>query len=59
MATSQDILLNDTLQNQIEDIYNQTLSYQGQTNISQVNNDAPFKIYASALRSMTDYGNSL
>ena len=59
LSTPTDILLNDTLQEQIEDIYNQTLSYQGQTNISQVNNDLAFIVESSALRSMTDYGNSL
>jgi hypothetical protein len=38
------ILLNDTLQSQLTEIYKWVLSYQEQTNISQVNNDLPFVI---------------
>ena len=53
LATPTAITLPTTLQNQIEDIYNTTMSYTGQTNISQVNNDAPFKIYASALKEIS------
>ena len=32
------------------------MSYEGTTNIGQVNNDKPFIISATALRSMLDYG---
>lgn len=41
-------LLNDTLQAQLNAIYEKALSYQDQTNISQVNDDLPFVIKASA-----------
>ena len=41
-------LLNDTLQTQLEDIYN-AQSYIGQTNILQENNDLPFNLIANAL----------
>lgn len=42
-------LLNDTLQEQINDIYYTMKSYKETTNISQVNNDLGFTIKASAL----------
>lgn len=42
------ILLNDTLQSQLTEIYEWTLSYQDQTNISQTNDDLPFVINAKA-----------
>ena len=38
-----------TLAEQLENIYQYLLSYKGQTNISQINNDLPFVISASAL----------
>ncbi len=38
-----------TLINQLEAIYNKATSYQDQTNITQVNNDLPFVITASAI----------
>ena len=41
-------ITNNTLKSQL-DIIEKALSKDGQTNISQINNDAPFKIYASAL----------
>ena len=44
LATPEYILLNDTLQSQLTEIYNWLVSYQDQTNISQVNNDLPFII---------------
>lgn len=47
------ILLNDTLQQQLDDIYYAMLSYQGQTNISQVNDDLPFEITSTALRDLS------
>lgn len=47
------VLLNDTLQSQLEYIYNQMLAYKGQTNISQINNDLPFIIDSTALKDLT------
>ena len=44
LFTPEYILLNDTLQSQLTEIYNWLVSYQEQTNISQVNNDLPFII---------------
>ena len=41
------ILLNDTLQEQLDNIYNWALSYKDQTNISQTNDDLPFVISAT------------
>lgn len=49
LATPTYTTLPTSLQNQLEAIYNTTISYTGQTNISQVNNDLPFIISASAL----------
>lgn len=49
LATPTYTLLNDTLQEQLTDIYNTLKSYNGQTNISQINNDLGFTIKASAL----------
>lgn len=46
-------LLNSTLQSQLDAIYEYALSYQEQTNISQVNNDLPFNIKASAVRDIS------
>lgn len=45
--------LNDTLQEQLETIYNLLKSYKGQTNISQINNDLPFIIDSTALKDLT------
>jgi len=42
-------LLNNTLQSQLETIYNKLLGYQEQTNISQENNDLAFNIKAKAV----------
>lgn len=53
LATPTYILLNDTLQSQLEYIYNQMLAYKGQTNISQINNDLPFIIDSTALKDLT------
>ena len=47
-------LLNDTLQTQLNNIKDKLLSYQNQTNISQVNNDRPFVIKASALKDISN-----
>lgn len=44
-----DTLLNNTLQTQLDNIYYNAMSYQGQTNVSQENDDLPFVISASAL----------
>lgn len=48
------ILLNDTLQTQLNNIYNKVLAYNTQTNISQVNNDLPFRLKLSAIRDMSN-----
>ena len=53
LATPTYTLLNDTLQSQLEYIYNQMLAYKGQTNISQINNDLPFIIDSTALKDLT------
>ena len=53
LSTPTYILLNDTLQSQLEYIYNQMLAYKGQTNISQINNDLPFIIDSTALKDLT------
>lgn len=45
-------LLNDTLQNQLDTIESMLLSYKGQTNISQVNNDLPFIMTSTALKEL-------
>ena len=53
LATPQYILLSDTLQHQLDDIYNWVESYPGQTNISQINNDLPFIISARAMKDLS------
>jgi len=53
MTTPQYILLNDTLQTQLNNIQ-KVLAYQDQTNISQVNNDLPFRLKLSAIRDMSN-----
>lgn len=53
LSTPEYIPLNDTLQSQLEYIYNQMLAYKGQTNISQINNDLPFIIDSTALKDLT------
>lgn len=53
LAASQYILLNDTLQHQLDDIYNWVESYPEQTNISQINNDLPFIISAHAMKDLS------
>ena len=53
-STPEYIPLNDTLQEQLTKIHNMLLSYKGQTNISQVNNDLPFEIVASALKDISN-----
>lgn len=54
LATPEYIPLNDTLQSQLTEIYNWVKAYQDQTNISQVNNDLPFVIKASALKDISN-----
>lgn len=44
LSTSTYTLLNDTLQSQLDTIESMLLSYKGQTNISQVNDDLPFEL---------------
>ena len=46
-------LLNNTLQSQLDTIESMLLSYKGQTNISQINNDLPFIIDSTALKDLT------
>ncbi|MCI6457185.1 MAG: hypothetical protein MSA56_05745 [Clostridium sp.] len=53
LVTPQYILLSDTLQHQLDDIYNWVESYPGQTNISQINNDLPFIISARAMKDLS------
>jgi hypothetical protein len=53
LNTPEYILLNDTLQEQLDIIESKLLSYKGQTNISQVNNDLPFVISSSALKDLS------
>ena len=50
LATPTYTLLNDTLQTQLTNIYNNMMSKKGQTNLSQVNDDLPFNISAKALK---------
>ena len=45
---------NDTIQEQLEDIYNNMLSYEGQTYVSQVNDDLPFNINSTAIKDLND-----
>ncbi len=51
-ATPTNEKFNDTIQEQLEDIYNNMLSYEGQTNISQENADLPFNIEATAIKDL-------
>lgn len=51
LATPTFTLLSDTLQEQLEHIYNELLSYSPQTNISQTNADLPFVITANGIKS--------
>lgn len=53
LAQPQYILLSDTLQHQLDDIYNWVESYPEQTNIFQINNDLPFIISAHAMRDLS------
>ena len=54
LATPTNELFNDTIQDQLEDIYNNMLSYEGQTNVSQVNDDLPFNINSTAIKDLND-----
>jgi len=49
LATPTYTLLNDTLQTQLNDIYNTMKSYKEQTNLSQVNNDLGFNLIGTAI----------
>lgn len=42
------------LEDQLEEIYQNTMSYTGQTNISQVNDDLPFTISATTLKDISN-----
>jgi hypothetical protein len=53
LATPKYLPLNDTLQSQLDTIESMLLSYKGQTNISQVNDDLPFIIDSTALKDLT------
>lgn len=50
------ILLNDTLQNELDDIYETLKAYDEQTNITQINHDLPFNMTAITMKkgSVTD-----
>ena len=52
LATPTNELFNDTIQEQLEDIYNNMLSYEGTTNILQENADLPFNIEATAIKDL-------
>ena len=54
LANPEYILLNDTLQEALNTLESKLLAYKGQTNISQVNNDLPFEIVASALKDISN-----
>ena len=54
LATPTNELFNDTIQEQLEDIYNNMLSYEGQTNVSQVNDDLPFNINSTAIKDLNN-----
>lgn len=54
LATPTNEKFNDTIQEQLEDIYNNMLSYEGQTNVSQINNDLPFNINSTAIKDLND-----
>ena len=52
LATPTNEKFNDTIQEQLEDIYYNMLSYEGQTNVFQDNNDLPFNIEATAIKDL-------
>ena len=54
LATPTYTLLNDTLQTQLNNIRDKVLAYQDQTNISQVNNDLPFRLKLSAIKKYSE-----
>lgn len=53
IATSTGQTIPDSLKKQLDEI-EKAMSYKGQTNINQVNNDKPFIISASALKDLTN-----
>ena len=56
LATPTNEKFNSTNQDQLEDIYNNMLSYEGITNISQENADLPFNINATAIKDLNNLG---
>lgn len=52
LATPTNILLNNTLQTQLDNLA-KAISYQDQTNVSQINADLPFVIKMSAIRDLS------
>ena len=54
LGTPTNEVFNDTIQDQLDDIYNNMLSYEGQTNVSQVNDDLPFNINSTALKDLNN-----
>ena len=59
IATPEYILLNDTLQEELNNIYKFALSYEEQTNISQVNDDLPFVLNVSGVKDLNKLINDL
>ena len=57
--TPEYILLNNTLQEELNNIYKFVLSYQDQTNISQVNNDLPIIFSATKIKDFNKLINNL
>lgn len=54
LATPTNELFNDTIQDQLENIYNNMISYEETTNISQVNEGLPFNINATAIKDLNE-----
>ena len=57
MTNTIDNLLSNTLQSQLDNIYN-AISYQEQTNVSQTNDDLPFVLSFTTIRDMSDIYNT-
>ena len=53
LATPTYTQITGTLETQLENIYKNMLSYKNQTNVSQVNNDLPFEMVASAIQNLS------
>ena len=56
LATPENILLNDTLQEQLDDLRNNARSFEDRTHITQNANDKPFMLNATAVQKGTDTG---